>query len=58
MNAKKCKKLRRMLNKGGVERAKLVIIYAGDSLIPWKRFPTAFKYPFGSFQRIYKDAKK
>ena len=58
MNAKKCKKLRRMLNKGGVERAKIKIILTGPAELAGYRYPTAFKYPFGSFQRIYKDAKK
>lgn len=58
MNSKKCKKLRRMLNKGGVEKVTLKIIYKGDSLIPWKGFQTTFKYPSSSYQRIYKDIKK
>lgn len=56
MNAKRCKKIRKLLAKTGLEKVKIVIVYAWSAFTE-SRMPTTFKYPHGSFQRTYKDIK-
>lgn len=58
MNVKRCKKIRKLLAKTGLEKVELKVVYVGSSIIPWKRMPTTFKYPHGSFKRTYRDLKK
>jgi hypothetical protein len=57
MNAKRCKKIRKLLAKTGLERVELKVIYT-RSVFTASRMPTTFKYPHGSFQRTYRDLKK
>lgn len=57
MNAKRCKKLRKLLAKAGLERVELRVVYA-RSVFTASRMPTTFKYPHGSFQRTYRDIKR
>jgi hypothetical protein len=57
MNAKRCKKIRKLLAKTGFEKVELKVVYA-RSVFTASRMPTTFKYPHGSFQRTYRDLKK
>ena len=57
MNVKRCKKIRKLLAKTGLEKVEMVIVYA-RSVFTASRMPTTFKYPHGSFQRTYRDLKK
>ena len=57
MNAKRCKKIRKLLAKTELERVELKVVYA-RSVFTASRMPTTFKYPHGSFQRTYRDLKK
>lgn len=54
MNAKRCKKIRKLLAKTGLEKVKLKVVYARSVFT----VPTTFKYPHGSFQRTYRDIKR
>ncbi len=54
MNAKRCKKIRKLLAKTGLEKVALVVVYTSFP----RRMPTTFKYPHGSFQRTYHNLKK
>lgn len=57
MNVKRCKKIRKLLAKTGLEKVEMVIVYA-RSVFTASRMPTTFKYPHGSFQRTYRDIKR
>ena len=57
MNAKRCKKIRKLLAKTGLEKVELKVVYA-RSVFTASRMPTTFKYPHGSFKRTYRDLKK
>jgi hypothetical protein len=57
MNAKRCKKIRKLLAKTELEKVEMTIIYA-RSVFTASRMPTTFKYPHGSFQRTYRDIKR
>jgi len=57
MNAKRCKKIRKLLAKTELKKVEMVIVYA-RSVSTASRMPTTFKYPHGSFQRTYRDLKK
>jgi hypothetical protein len=57
MNAKRCKKIRKLLAKTELKKVEMVIVYA-RSVFTASRMPTTFKYPHGSFQRTYRDLKK
>jgi hypothetical protein len=61
MNAKRCKKIRKMLAKTDLVRVEIVMKYTLID-IEFKRergkIPTTFKYPNGSFQRVYRDIKR
>jgi hypothetical protein len=57
MNAKRCKKIRKLLAKTGLEKVELKVVYTRLSSTFGQRVPTTFKYPRGSFQRTYKDIK-
>ncbi len=54
MNAKRCKKIRKLLAKTELEKVELKVVYTSFP----RRMPTTFKYPHGSFQRTYHDLKK
>jgi hypothetical protein len=49
MNAKRCKRIRRVLS--GLPVAQLEISYSGG-------VPLTFRYPKDSYQRVYKDIKR
>ena len=57
MNVKRCKKIRKLLAKTGLEKVELKVVYA-RSVFTASRMPTTFKYPHGSFQRTYRDIKR
>jgi len=57
MNAKRCKKIRKLLAKTELKKVEMVIVYA-RSVFTASRMPTTFKYPHGSFQRTYRDIKR
>lgn len=57
MDAKRCKKIRKLLAKTELKKVEMVIVYA-RSVFTASRMPTTFKYPHGSFQRTYRDLKK
>ena len=57
MNAKRCKKIRKLMAKTGLEKVELKVVDA-RSVFTASRMPTTFKYPHGSFQRTYRDLKK
>jgi hypothetical protein len=58
MNAKRCKKIRKLLAKTGLEKVEMVIVYARFGSTLGQRVPITFKYPHGSFQRTYRDIKR
>lgn len=58
MNAKRCKKIRKLLAKTELEKVEMTIIYARFSSTLGQRVPVTFKYPHGSFQRTYRDIKR
>ncbi len=57
MNAKRCKKIRKLLAKTGLEKVELKVVYVFNPGLD-ETMPTTFKYPHGSFQRTYHDLKK
>ena len=58
MNAKRCKKIRKLLAKTELKKVELKVVYARFGSTLGQRIPTTFKYPHGSFQRTYRDLKK
>ena len=57
MDAKRCKKIRKLLAKTELKKVELKVVYA-RSVFTASRMPTTFKYPHGSFQRTYRDIKR
>lgn len=57
MNAKLCKKIRKLLAKTELKKVELKVVYTRP-VFTASRIPTTFKYPHGSFQRTYRDLKK
>ena len=58
MDAKRCKKIRKLLAKTELEKVEMVIVYARFGSTLGQRVPITFKYPHGSFQRTYRDIKR
>ena len=58
MNAKRCKKIRKLLAKTELKKVEMVIVYTRSGSTLGQRVPITFKYPHGSFQRTYRDIKR